>query len=88
MDLLARLHLEFLLDPLDLGLRHIVLTGEIASRRTIRQLAGEFEAAVTEVYADPFSGGALAWRAAEERPADARWRTACWAWPRWTRTCR
>ena len=29
MDLLARLHLEFLLDPLDLGLRTIVLTGEI-----------------------------------------------------------
>ncbi|WP_219467428.1 hypothetical protein, partial [Nonomuraea rhizosphaerae] len=68
MDLLARLHLEFLLDPLDLGLRHIVLTGEIASKRTISHLAGEFEARVTEVYADPFGGGALAWRAAEDDP--------------------
>ncbi len=68
MDFLARLHLEFLLDPLDLGLRHIVLTGEIASRHTIRQLAGEFGAAVSEVYSNPFSGGALAWRTAEEDP--------------------
>lgn len=68
MDLLARLHLEFLLDPLDLGLRHIVLTGEIASKRTLSHLAGEFDAHVTEVYADPFSGGALAWRAAEGDP--------------------
>ncbi|MFG1689993.1 hypothetical protein ACGFNP_58290 [Nonomuraea sp. NPDC049269] len=68
MDLLARLHLEFLLDPLDLGLRHIVLTGEIASKRTLRHLAGEFDAHVTEVYANPFSGGALAWRAAENDP--------------------
>jgi phenylacetate-CoA ligase len=68
MDFLARLHLEFLLDPLDLGLRHIVLTGEIASRRTIRHLAGEFGAAVSEAYSSPFSGGALAWRTAEEDP--------------------
>ncbi|MEU8144600.1 hypothetical protein [Nonomuraea sp. NPDC048901] len=68
MDLLARLHLEFLLDPLDLGLRHIVLTGEIASKRTLSHLAGEFDAHVTEVYADPFGGGALAWRAAEGAP--------------------
>ncbi|HUR01988.1 MAG TPA: hypothetical protein VM347_05585 [Nonomuraea sp.] len=68
MDLLARLHLEFLLDPLDLGLRHIVLTGEIASKRTLRHLAGEFDAHVTEVYANPFSGAALAWRAAENDP--------------------
>ncbi|MEV2265322.1 phenylacetate--CoA ligase family protein [Nonomuraea africana] len=68
MDFLARLHLEFLLDPLDLGLRHIVLTGEIASRRTLGHLASEFEAQVTEVYSSPFSGGALAWRAAESEP--------------------
>ncbi|MEV4554940.1 hypothetical protein [Nonomuraea wenchangensis] len=68
MDLLARLHLEFLLDPLDLGLAHIVLTGEIASRSTLRHLAGEFGARVTEVYASPFGGAALAWRAAEEDP--------------------
>jgi phenylacetate-CoA ligase len=68
MDFLARLHLEFLLDPLDLGLRNIVLTGEIASKGTMRHLAGEFGARVTEVYASPFGGGALAWRAAEEDP--------------------
>ncbi|WP_188194449.1 hypothetical protein [Nonomuraea sp. SYSU D8015] len=68
MDFLARLHLEFLLDPLDLGLRNIVLTGEIASKRTLGHLAWEFGARVTEVYASPFGGGALAWRAAEEDP--------------------
>ncbi|MFD0479338.1 hypothetical protein ACFQ0B_72620 [Nonomuraea thailandensis] len=68
MDLLSRLHLEFLLDPLDLGLRTIVLTGEIASKRTLGHLAGEFGATVTEVLASPFGGGALAWRAAEEDP--------------------
>ncbi|WP_090945744.1 hypothetical protein [Nonomuraea jiangxiensis] len=68
MDFLARLHLEFLLDPLDLGLATIVLTGEIASKRTMSHLAGEFGARVTEVLASPFGGGALAWRAAEEDP--------------------
>ncbi|MEW9547822.1 hypothetical protein [Nonomuraea sp. NPDC050783] len=68
MDLLARLHLEFLLDPLDLGLTTIVLTGEIASKRTMAHLAGEFAARVTEVYASPFGGTPLAWRAAEEDP--------------------
>ncbi|NBE92106.1 hypothetical protein FE391_02520 [Nonomuraea sp. KC401] len=68
MDLLARLHLEFLLDPLDLGLRTIVLTGEIASKRTIGHLAGEFGARVTEVLASPFGGTPLAWRAAEDDP--------------------
>ncbi|WP_433439486.1 hypothetical protein [Nonomuraea sp. CA-141351] len=68
MDFLARLHLEFLLDPLDLGLRNIVLTGEIASKRTMSHLAGEFESRVTEVFAGPFTGGALAWRASEADP--------------------
>ncbi|MBB2912291.1 phenylacetate-CoA ligase [Streptosporangium becharense] len=68
MDLLARLHLEFLLDPLDLGLRHIVLTGEIASRRTMPHLAAEFAAKVTEVYSSPFTGVPLGWRSAESAP--------------------
>ncbi|MFE3449316.1 hypothetical protein ACFXJ8_10310 [Nonomuraea sp. NPDC059194] len=68
MDFLARLHLEFLLDPLDLGLRTIVLTGEIASRRTLGHLAAEFDARVSEVYSSPFSGGALAFRAGEDEP--------------------
>ncbi len=56
MDLLARLHLEFLVDPLDLGLRRIVLTGEIPSPGTARHLAAEFEAEVTELYTDPVFG--------------------------------
>ncbi|MCT9934031.1 hypothetical protein N5079_27855 [Planotetraspora sp. A-T 1434] len=68
MDFLARLHLEFLLDPLDLGLRHIVLTGEIASRGTLGQLAGEFDASVSEILASPYSGAALGWRASETAP--------------------
>ncbi|MEV0588176.1 hypothetical protein [Nonomuraea sp. NPDC050310] len=68
MDLLARLHLEFLLDPLDLGLRQIVVTGEIAAPHTLAHLAAEFEATVTEVYASPFSGAALAWRSAAAEP--------------------
>ncbi|GAA0945700.1 hypothetical protein [Nonomuraea longicatena] len=68
MDLLARLHLEFLLDPLDLGLRHLVVTGEIASKRTLSHLAEEFGARVSEVFASPFGGGALGWRAAEDEP--------------------
>ncbi|MEU4831896.1 hypothetical protein [Streptosporangium sp. NPDC023615] len=68
MDLLARLHLEFLLDPLDLGLRHVVLTGEIASRRTMSHLATEFGARVTEVHCSPFTAAPLGWRSSEEEP--------------------
>jgi phenylacetate-CoA ligase len=62
MDFLARLHLEFLLDPLDLELRHILLVGEIASPGTYGQLASEFEAPVVELYADPFFGVPVAHR--------------------------
>ncbi|RJL26582.1 hypothetical protein [Bailinhaonella thermotolerans] len=68
MDFLARLHLEFLLDPLDLGLRTIIVTGEIASRRTLAHLASEFEARVVEAYSCPFTGVPLAWRDAEDAP--------------------
>lgn len=60
-DLLARLHLEFLADPLDLGLRTIVLTGEIPSPGTHAHLASEFGARVVEVYTDPVFGVPLAW---------------------------
>jgi phenylacetate-CoA ligase len=60
MDFLARLHLEFLLDPLDLELRHIFLVGEVPSPNTSRQLATEFEASVRELYADPFFGVPIA----------------------------
>ncbi|MDL4771505.1 hypothetical protein [Actinomadura xylanilytica] len=63
MDFLARLHLEFLLDPLDLELRHILLVGEIPSPNTYAQLASEFEASVRELYADPFLGVPIAQRA-------------------------
>jgi hypothetical protein len=56
MDFLARLHLEFLLDPLDLELGRILLTGEIASPGTVTQLSAEFGAEVTELYADPVTG--------------------------------
>ncbi|GAA0364452.1 hypothetical protein NE235_16130 [Actinoallomurus spadix] len=66
MDLLARLHLEFLLDPLDLGLRHILLTGEIPSPGTYAQLASEFGAEVGELYADPFFGLPVAHRTARD----------------------
>jgi hypothetical protein len=66
MDLLARLHLEFLLDPLDLGLRRILLAGEIPSPGTYAQLASEFEAEVGELYADPFLGLPMAYRSARD----------------------
>ncbi|MFG1999506.1 hypothetical protein ACGFNU_10210 [Spirillospora sp. NPDC048911] len=66
MDFLARLHLEFLLDPLDLELRHILLVGEIPSPNTAAQLASEFEASVRELYADPFLGVPIAQRAASD----------------------
>ncbi|GAA0399505.1 hypothetical protein Acor_21870 [Acrocarpospora corrugata] len=68
MDLLSRLHLEFLLDPLDLGLRRVVLTGEIASAHTMAHLTSEFEAEVSEVLASPCHGGALGWRSSESAP--------------------
>ncbi|MFF5259382.1 hypothetical protein ACFY4C_10590 [Actinomadura viridis] len=63
MDFLARLHLEFLLDPLDLELRHVLLVGEVPSPNTYRQLTTEFEASVRELYADPYFGVPVAQRA-------------------------
>jgi len=60
MDLLARLHLEFLVDPLDLGIERIVLVGEIPSPGCERQLAMEFGAQVGAVLCDPFFGVAVA----------------------------
>jgi phenylacetate-CoA ligase len=68
MDLLARLHLEFLVDPLDLGLRTLVLTGEIASPGCAAHLAAEFGARVVEVYTDPVFGMPLAWGDAPGEP--------------------
>ncbi len=60
MDFLARLHLEFLLDPLDLELDRILLVGEIPSRNWLRQLETEFEADVVQLFADPFFGVPIA----------------------------
>jgi hypothetical protein len=60
MDLLARLHIEFLVDPLDLGIERIVLVGEIPSPSCERQLAMEFGARVGTVLCDPFFGIAVA----------------------------
>ncbi|NUU22279.1 MAG: hypothetical protein HOV68_12320 [Streptomycetaceae bacterium] len=62
-DLLARLHLEFLADPLDLELRLILVTGEITDHRTLRHLANEFDAEVVELYTDPVTGVPVATRA-------------------------
>jgi phenylacetate-CoA ligase len=59
-DFLARLHMEFLVDPLDLELRHLVLAGEIADPATYRHLAAEFGAAVWYLYVDPVFGTGLA----------------------------
>ncbi|MEU6379376.1 hypothetical protein [Streptomyces sp. NPDC046909] len=62
MDFLARLHMEFLADPLDLELRLIVLVGEITDPRTYKHLAREFGAEIVELFADPLLGTPLAHR--------------------------
>ena len=59
-DFLARLHMEFLVDPLELELRRLVLAGEIADPVTYRHLAAEFGAAVSYLYLDPVFGVGLA----------------------------
>jgi len=61
LDFLARLYLEFNVDPTELELRHILLVGEIETPGTARRLADEFEARVTGLYCDPVFGMALAW---------------------------
>ena len=61
-DFLARLYLEFNVDPVELDLRKIVLVGEIASRGVAKRVAKEFEADLSEIYCDPIFGAALAWR--------------------------
>jgi hypothetical protein len=59
LDFLARLYMEFNIDPFELGIEHIVLLGEIASAGTHKRLADEFEATITDVYCDPVFGCAL-----------------------------
>jgi phenylacetate-CoA ligase len=61
-DFLARLYLEFNVDPVELDLRKIVLVGEIASRGVAKRVAKEFEADLSEIYCDPIFGAALASR--------------------------
>jgi phenylacetate-CoA ligase len=60
LDFLARLYLEFNVDPMELEIERIVVLGEIASPGTFRRLADEFEAEVTGLYCDPFFACALA----------------------------
>ena len=61
-DLLARLYLEFNIDPVELELTKIMLVGEIASTGLRKRLGKEFEAEVSELYCDPIFGAALAAR--------------------------
>ncbi|HEY8547407.1 MAG TPA: hypothetical protein VIL36_20235 [Acidimicrobiales bacterium] len=70
MDLLARLHIEFLVDPLDLGIERIVLVGEIPSPGSERQLAMDFGAEVGAVLCDPYFGVAVGHRAGTTLVAD------------------
>ncbi|MFO0687259.1 MAG: hypothetical protein U0900_00975 [Myxococcota bacterium] len=71
LDFLARLYLEFNVDPIELELGHILLVGEIPSPGTSRRLAAEFEAELTGLYCDPIVGGVWAharggkWQVAE-----------------------
>jgi hypothetical protein len=72
-DFLARLYLEFNVDPVELDLTKIVLVGEIASPGVRKRLAKEFEADLSDIYCDPIFGAALAarrsggWTVADER---------------------
>jgi phenylacetate-CoA ligase len=71
-DFLARLYMEFNVDPVELEILRVVLVGEIASPGLRKRLAKEFEAEVAELYCDPVFGAALAaragagWEAADE----------------------
>lgn len=62
LDFLARLYMEFNIDPFELGIEHIVLTGEVASKGAHKRLADEFESTITDLYCDPVFGAALAVR--------------------------
>jgi hypothetical protein len=60
LDLLARIFIEFGLQPEALGLRRILVGGEIASPGALQQLADEFDCDVRQLLLDPFTGAALA----------------------------
>jgi phenylacetate-CoA ligase len=59
-DLLARIFIEFGLQPEDLGLERILVGGEIPSPGTLRQIGDEFDCDVRRLLLDPFTGAALA----------------------------
>jgi len=61
-DFLARLYMEFNVDPVELGIERIVIGGEVATGGLRKRLAREFEAEVAELYFDPFFGLPLAVR--------------------------
>ena len=62
LDFLARLYLEFNVDPMELDLELIVVVGEIAPAGAHRRIEDEFESDVADLYCDPFFGAALAAR--------------------------
>jgi hypothetical protein len=66
LDFLARLYMEFNVDPFELGIEHIVLVGEVASTGAHKRLADEFESVVTDLYCEPIFGAALALRSKGE----------------------
>jgi hypothetical protein len=61
-DFLARLYMEFNVDPVELDLHKIILLGEIASPGVVKRVGKEFEAEVAQLYCDPIFGAALACR--------------------------
>lgn len=61
-DFLARLYMEFNVDPVELNLTKIILVGEIASPGVRKRIAKEFEADLSELYCEPVFGAALAVR--------------------------
>ncbi|MBY0399669.1 hypothetical protein K2X89_05195 [Myxococcota bacterium] len=60
LDFLARLYLEFNVDPVELELARILVVGEIPSPGTSRRLAAELEAELVGLYCDPIVGGVWA----------------------------
>jgi phenylacetate-CoA ligase len=58
-DLLARIFIEFGLQPEDLRLRRILVGGEIPSPGTLRQLGDEFDCDIDRLLLDPFTGAVL-----------------------------
>lgn len=70
LDFLARLYMEFNVDPTELDIEKVILVGEVASPGAVQRTTSEFETQVTELYCDPFFGAALAWRKSGE------WKTA------------